>query len=149
MWNEITRTMAQYDTAVLTFVDAAGFPLSVRCVPQMDGTRQVIRVKLPPDVVAQPGPASLMSHYHDNQMWNLRGYNVVGELEKEGEEGWVLRPRRLLPGLDSGGMLAQFKMLVKSRRVVQQYLDKRGLSRPKVDWAGIKKLQAEARKKEL
>lgn len=146
MWNEIVRTMAHYDSAVLTFVDADGFPFSGRCVPQQDEARQVIRVTLPPDVSVQPGPASLMSHAHDEQMWNLRGYNVVGELEREGE-GWVLRPRRLLSGLDTGNMLAQIKMLVKSRRAAQEYLDKRNLPRPKIDWAGIKRLHAEARKK--
>ncbi|MBK9053611.1 MAG: hypothetical protein IPL78_22730 [Chloroflexi bacterium] len=146
MWNEIVRIIAQYDSAVLTVVDAGGFPFSGRCVPQPDEARQVIRVTLPPDAFVQPGPASLMSHAHDDQMWNLRGYNVVGELEREGE-GWVLRPRRLLPGLDTGNMLAQIKMLFKSRRAAQQYLDKRNLPRPKIDWAGIKRLHVEARKK--
>lgn len=87
MWNEIVKAIAKYESSVLSFVDAEGFPLSVRCVPQADGARQVIRVQLPPEVVAQPGPASLMSHHHDAQLWNLHGYSVVGELAREEGEG--------------------------------------------------------------
>lgn len=148
MWNEITRTLAKYESSVLSFVDAQGFPLSVRCAPQPDEARQVIRVTLPPDVTAQPGPASLMSHHHDQQLWNLHGYNVLGTLEREaeGEKGWVLRPRKIISGLDSNP-LRSFNLLRSARRAAQQYLDKRNLPRPQIDWAGIKRLHAEARKK--
>lgn len=148
MWNEIVRTIAKYESAVLTFVDSNGFPLSVRCVPEIDGSRQVIRVTLPPDITAQPGPASLMSHYHNDQLWNLRGYNVVGELER-GEEGsnrWGLWPRKIISGMDSNP-LGSLRLIRNARRAAQRYLDKRNLPRPTIDWAGIKRLHTEARKK--
>jgi len=148
MWNEIIRTLAKYESSVLSFVDAEGFPLSVRCAPQADEARQVIRVTLPPGVTVQPGPASLMSHYHDHQLWNLRGYNVFGTLEPEaeGQGGWVLRPRKIISGLDSNP-LRSFRLLSDARRAAQRYLDKRNLPRPQIDWSGIKRLHAEARNK--
>lgn len=148
MWHEITRTIPKYESAVLSFVDENGFPCSVRCVPQPDEIRQVIRITLPPDIIAQPGPASLMSHHHDEQLWNLRGYNVIGELEREEgrEEKWVLRPRKLTPGMDSNP-LGSLRLIRHARRAAQRYLDKRGLPRPQVDWSGIKQLHAAARKK--
>lgn len=147
MWSEITRTLAQYDSAVLIFVDAEGFPLSVRCKPQPDEARQVIRVTLPPGVAVQPGPASLMSHYHDEQLWNLRAFNLLGELEREEEgEGWVMRPRKLIPGMGTG-MLDGLRLMRDARRAAQRYLEKRHLSRPRIDWPAIKRLHAEARKK--
>ncbi|MBP7998718.1 MAG: hypothetical protein KA314_13965 [Chloroflexi bacterium] len=147
MWNEIVKAIAKYESSVLSFVDAEGFPLSVRCVPQADGARQVIRVQLPPEVVAQPGPASLMSHHHDAQLWNLHGYSVVGELAREeGEGGWVLRPQKIIPGMDSNP-LGSLRLIRDARRAAQRYLDKRNLPRPQIDWSGIKRLHAEARNK--
>lgn len=146
MWYEITRTIPRYESAVLSFVDGNGFPFSVRCVPQPDEARQVLRITLPPDVTAQPGPASLMSHHHDEQLWNLRGYNVIGELEGEGGAVWVLRPRKFVPGMDSNP-LGSLSLIREARRAAQRYLDKRGLPRPQVDWSGIKQLHVEARKK--
>jgi hypothetical protein len=47
VWDEIVQLLPDFDTAVLTGLDAEGYPYGVRVRPRADATGQVLRVPLP------------------------------------------------------------------------------------------------------
>ena len=59
MWDELVGLLADFGSAVLTGVDASGYPFSLRCQPEPDGVAQVLRVRVPQYANIQPGPAGL------------------------------------------------------------------------------------------
>jgi hypothetical protein len=146
MWDRIARSLAGFQNAVLTGIDPDGYPISLRCVPQIDPDRQVLHVQIPLGTAVQPGPADLLCHSHNERLWNFRSFVVHGRLEQE-SQGWVFHPRHFIPGNGFGGLMSQLKMLLKARRAARRYLEKRGLPRPKIPWASIQALQAEARRR--
>jgi hypothetical protein len=147
MWADIAKHLATFDTAVLTAHDAAGYPFSVRCRPQVDNSNQLLRLSLAADLPLQPGPAGLLCHFHDEQMWNLRSFVVRGRLEREGE-GWLFRPVQFIPGAGIGGFMGQMRFLRKARQMATAYLQKRGLARPPIPWDEVKALHEQAKKEE-
>ena len=140
MWDDIVKHLGDFPNAVLTVVDEEGYPFSVRCTPETDISNQILRIKLPPYLGIQLGSASLLCHKHDELLWNLKSFLITGTLEWD-DTGWRLVPRRFIPGMGIGNFfLALIQMARKGRRTTQRYLDKRGLSRPKIPWKEIKDL---------
>ncbi|HEY7349913.1 MAG TPA: hypothetical protein VH599_16465 [Ktedonobacterales bacterium] len=137
MWNEIAKYLPQFPSAVLTSVDADGYPLSVRCKPQLDAAAQVVRLRAPADLGIQPGPAALLCHSHDEHLWSLKGFAVRGTLEREGDD-WMLRPAHFLPGTGLGSLLPA---ILGAQRKARRYLKKRSLPRPSVPWDKLKALK--------
>ena len=80
MWDKITKQLSKYESAVLTGRDAQGHPFSVRCMPQVDIHAHVLRVQLPPSVLLQPGPASLLCHRHNALLWDMESFLLRGNL---------------------------------------------------------------------
>jgi hypothetical protein len=79
MWGEIIEHLADFPSAVLTGVDAEGYPFSIRCRPEPDGDTQVMWIRLPANnTPIQPGPASLLYHKHDENLWNQKASLYVG-----------------------------------------------------------------------
>jgi len=144
MWNNIARQLGQYPNAVLTGIDASGYPFSLRCQPRVDEMRQVLLISPHGDEHIQPGPAGLLCHYHNEEMWDLKSFQLLGRLERT-EQGWVFHVERAIPE-SAPGPLAPFQMIAKSGGDAKKYLKKHGLPRPTVDWKGIKALRAEAKK---
>ncbi len=137
MWDDIIKHLESFPNAVLTVVDDAGYPFSVRCTPEPDISNQVLRIKLPSYFSFQLGPASMLCHKHDELLWNPKSFMITGSLERD-DKGWKLVPRRFIPGLGIGNFyLALIKMTRKCRRTTKRYLDKRGLPRPKIPWKEI------------
>jgi hypothetical protein len=93
------------------------------------------------------GPAGLLCHHHDEQLWSLRSFLLKGTLEQTGHD-WVLRPRQLVAGMDTTP-LSNLRLLRNGRRTTRRYLAVRGLPRPTIPWAHYQQLkdqaQAEAR----
>ncbi len=137
MWDDIEKHLGDFPNAVLTVVDDAGYPLSVRCTPEPDNSNHVIRIKLPSYSIITFGSASLLCHKHDELLWNPKSFLITGSLEKD-EIGCKLVPRRFIPGMGIGNFfLALIQMTRNGRRTAKRYLEKRGLSRPKVPWKDI------------
>jgi hypothetical protein len=137
MWDDIMKHLPDFDSAVLTGVDAEGFPFSVRCWPYPDAAAEdVLRVQLPADTPIQPGPASLLCHKHDENLWNLKSFLVRGALSTD-ERGWCFEPLRFIPGAGIGGLPAMARFFIGSRRNARRYLKKRGLARPRIPWDEI------------
>ncbi len=137
MWDEITQGLAQFPDAVLTAVDAEGYPLSIRCQPQVDAATKVLRVPTARGVDLQPGPASLLCHSHDENLWKLRAFLVRGRIERA-DGSLAFHPQKYIPGGGMGGPLGDLRTIVGARRTAKRYLTKRGLARPAIPWDKIK-----------
>jgi len=137
MWDDITKHLKDFESAVVTGVDAEGYPFSVRCWPYPDAAgAEVLRVQLPAGTPIQPGPASLLCHEHDENLWNLKSFLVRGVLSRD-EKGWLFEPLRFIPGAGIGGLPAMARFFIGSRRNARRYLKKRGLARPSIPWDEI------------
>jgi hypothetical protein len=145
MWDRLVKYLATFSSAVITGMDAEGYPFSVRCTPRIDHAQQVLRIEIPADVPIQRGPAGLLCHSHDEWLWSLKSFLVRGALEQVGNE-WTFHPRQLIPGGGVAGPLGDMRALLHARRIARRYLEKRGLPRPAIPWGAIKALREECRK---
>ncbi|ONI75367.1 hypothetical protein ALI144C_40840 [Actinosynnema sp. ALI-1.44] len=112
-----------FETAVLGGRTATGEPVLVRVRPEPTGTGY----RVTPDVPVEPGPASLLVHSHDELIDNLRLALVRGRLT-----GDSFVPSRVVNPIGSN-----WAVLRQGRRNTRDYLRRRGLARPKVDWAAF------------
>jgi hypothetical protein len=142
MWPEIVRRLPRFPSAVLTGLDGAGVPVSVRCQPTLHDHAQVLRVLVPDELGLAPGPAGLLCHRHDEQLWGLNSFLLRGTLERTGH-GWVFRPRQLVPGMDTTPV-SNLRLLRNGRRTAKRYLAARALRRPTMPWDHYKQLREQA-----
>jgi hypothetical protein len=144
MWDDLMRHLRKYPTAVLTVMDVDGYPFSIRCVPETDEARQVLRVGLPGYVHPQAGPAGLLCHFHDDLLWKQTNFIARGTLEPDGHN-WIFTPVRLIEGAGAGMSLT--RQLRNGRRSAKRYLERRELSRPRVPWAHLSAIYKRAQEK--
>ena len=142
MWDNIVKQLSNFPNAVLTGIDTGGYPFSLRCTPHVDEIRKVLLITHSGDEHIQPGPAGLLCHSHNEKMWSLKSFQILGSLELA-EQGWIFHVERSIPD-SSQGLIDRIKGLNKPFADAKKYLEKRGLPRPKVDWDGIKSLRKEA-----
>jgi hypothetical protein len=140
MWDEIVKNLADHSSAVLSGVDGNGYPFSIRCRPVPDQTWQALRMEDPAPHPIRPGPASLLCHAHDDDLWNLRTFNVRGRLEQDGD-GWLFHAERVI----SGGASDSLSGLWQARGRAGRYLKKRGLARPAIPWDDYKAIWKEVK----
>jgi hypothetical protein len=144
MWPKTTSQLAKYPTVVLTGLDADGYPFSLRCVPQPDAAREVLHLLLPEYATLQPGPASLLCHYHDDALWNQTNFVLRGTLTHEANE-WSFKPTQFIEGAGAG--MSMFRQIREGRGAAQRYLSKRNLSRLKIPWDQLKAIYDQAQRK--
>jgi len=144
MWDEIKKYLAMFPNAVLTGIDADGYPFSVRCLPMQDEAKQGLRIAGVADGRLQPGPAGILCHSHDEKLWDLKSFQIHGKLERA-TDGWVFTPERFIAGQGLQGMAGQLQGLSKARADAGRYLEKRGLARPQVQWGVFQALQREVK----
>jgi hypothetical protein len=144
MWDEIVRQTRHYSSAILTGLDGGGHPFSLRVQPRLDSAAEVVHLTLPPGVEIQPGPASLLYHSLNEQLWNLRSVLLRGRLEADNGQ-WCFRPVRLVPGMDATNPLAMWRFMMQARRAAKRFLAARGLARPVIPWATINRVKARAK----
>ena len=137
MWAEITRHLYESESAVLSGLDEEGYPFSVRCRPYPDTSgAEVLKIWLPPGTPVRPGPASLLCHSHDENLWNLKSFLVRGALVKDAG-GWSFEPGQFIPGMGIGGLPAMIRFFISARRKASRYLEDRDLARPSIPWDEI------------
>lgn len=144
MWTELVVQLPHYPSAVITMVDQAGYPLSIRCHPQIDDTAQVLRIALDPGIdETWAGPASILCHAHDERLWRMTNMLVRGTLERapNADDTWLFRPLRVIRG-QSRSPIYFVRTLVASRRAAQRYLALHGVSRPPIPWQRIHEARA-------
>jgi hypothetical protein len=117
MWPEIAARLPRFSSAVLTGLDSGGDPVSVRCHPTLDHQAQVLRVAVPDGLEMVTGPAGLLCHHHDEQLWGLKSFLLRGTLDQT-SHGWAFRPRQLVPGMDTTP-LRSLRLLRDCRRTAK------------------------------
>jgi hypothetical protein len=143
MWPEVVKRLPRFASAVLTGLDASGDPVSLRCQPTLDHQAQVLRLMVPDGLGMVPGPAGLLCHRHDEQLWRLKSFLLRGGLERT-SHGWVFRPRQLVRGMDTTPV-SNLRVLRNGRRTAKRYLAARGLPRPTIPWEHYTELKDQAR----
>jgi hypothetical protein len=87
VWAEAAKWLGKFDEAVLTVLDADGYPVSVRVgALTYDAATGKLPAALPDVLRAVEGPANLLCRYHDEKMWKLKAIQVRGRLEKRNGE---------------------------------------------------------------
>jgi hypothetical protein len=143
MWPEIEQYLPLFESAVLSASDGEGYPYSVRCRPEQDRPEGILRIDLAGGTNVQAGPASLLYHSHDEELWNQKIFLLRGRLE-ETSEGHVFRPEKFIPSIGIGGPLGTVRMVLGVRKATAAYLSKRNLERPRIPWAEIADLKEES-----
>ena len=143
MWTEIEKYHPLFESAVLNASDGEGYPYSVRCRPQLVRPAGILRIDFAGGTDVQAGPASLLYHSHDQELWNQKIFLLRGRLE-EGGDGHVFRPEKFVPSIGTGGPLGTMRMVLGVRKATAAYLNKRNLERPRIPWAEIADLKKES-----
>ena len=143
MWDEIEKYLPRFEGAVLNARDGEGYPYSVRCRPEQDRPAGILRVDLAEKTNVRPGPASLLFHSHDEELWNQKIFLLRGTLEETGD-GHVFRPEKFVPSIGTGGPIGMVRMWLGVRKASAAYLKRRGLPRPRIPWDELEALKAES-----
>jgi len=142
MWTEIEKYLPEFESAVLNARDAEGYPYSIRCHTEQNRLAGIIGIDLPEETSLQPGPASLLCHSHDEEVWNQKIFLLRGSLE-ETHDGHVFRPEKFVPSIGTGGPIGMVRMVLGVRKASAAYLKKRGLARPRIPWGEIEAVKEE------
>jgi general stress protein 26 len=134
---DAAMAVRRYPSAVLTTVDADGFPRSQRVRPATSRSGAFV---LPRSLDVEEGPASLLCHHHDERTWRLRSVVVVGDVRRRVRGAPVFDVRRVVPGASSANPLALLAATRHARRSAAGYLAHRGLDRPTVPWEAYERL---------
>ncbi|MFZ1177472.1 MAG: hypothetical protein WAO15_14610 [Mycobacterium sp.] len=140
MWSEAAKEFANFTEAVLTALDPAGYPVSVRqMAPRYDAATGEFSVVWPPELPVAEGPATVLCHYHDKNLWKIRQIQIKGRLERRADQ-WVFtstdfrRPPR-------SQLTLFWRMSRDMRRAGRRYLDRRGLEMPAVNFEALRALR--------
>jgi hypothetical protein len=133
------RRFATFPSAVLASRTEDGGPTLRRIRVTGPGADGGLALAVPDDADLRPGPAGLLSHSHDDKLWNLRSVGVVGELRSAGG-GWALRPERIIGGVKATP-ISVARQLAGLRRTARGYLEKRSLPRPEIAWDSIREVK--------
>lgn len=153
MWNKrLAALTCEYSTAVLSIVDADGYPVSVRCLARLDPARQVFTFPTPPaQAMSWRGKACLLFHQFNERLEGLRQLVILGELVCE-EGVFTLQVSKFvtangrqntdrMPHASSPIHMLQFFLL--GRRKARAYLARRGTPWPPVPYEEIERSMAE------
>jgi hypothetical protein len=147
MWDKRLAALAtSYRTGVLSWVEASGYPVSVRCSPILDEAREcVVFPDLPPAAREWRGLACLLFHVHDERLEGLRQMVLKGELVSE-DGTLVLKVTAFVTangraGTDemphAGAPVHMFQFYRLGRSKAKAYLAKRGEPWPPIPYAEI------------
>lgn len=139
MLAKLAAAIRKYPEGVLTGVGAQGYPFSVRQTAlAYDAAASTLPVVIPAALDAVAGPANLLCHFHDDDMWNMHMISVRGRIERRGE-AWIFIATDFTPP----SVIDQFRRMARSANT---YLEKRNLPRPQVNFAAIDALWQRAKK---
>jgi hypothetical protein len=143
MRSGLERDLATYETAVVTWIDTAGYPFSARCRTEPDRAAGAIVLDLPAAVPVRPSAAGLLCHSHDEKLWHLRSFILKGTLDDR-DGTWLFVPHRRTDGAGYGGLRGYVRFVRRGRRTAAAYLRARGLPPPRIDWTRMRALKRRA-----
>lgn len=136
MWDKLLKLIPAYSPVVFNAIDESGYPFSMRCRPVLDEKEKVLRIPASDYLKLQAGAASLLCHYHDEQLWNLTSFVVRGHIEI-GTNEYIFHPTQFIDGAGTT-FKHQIRVIQEGRSAAKKYLEKRGLPRPKIPWDEVK-----------
>lgn len=140
MWAEAAKWIATFQEGVITALDADGYPVSVRQTQlAYDAQSGTMPVVLPAALGAVAGPANLLCHVHDDDLWSFRAIQVSGRLESHAG-GLRFVSTKFEPPVPP------LRQLMRMSRSMKAYLARRNLPVPRVDFASVKRMQANAQR---
>ncbi|MGS0686120.1 pyridoxamine 5'-phosphate oxidase family protein [Nakamurella sp. GG22] len=142
-YGQAARRLPEFRSAVLAGFDQNGHPTMTRVRPVVDPRNRSLLITVPEGFSVCAGKASLLCHSHDEELASLHGFVVAGELTGEGDS-WTVHPSRYIPAADPKGPLSMVKTIRALRGTARRYLDRRGLTRPRIAWEDIETVKAEA-----
>jgi len=140
MWDEVQRGVARFPDAVLTGLDGSGRPTSIRSRPRPDPVNRQLRFLRTPSVELTDGPASVLCHSHDRNLWRLRSFLARGTLTTDAND-WVFTPSAYTAGTGMNGPIGDLRGFVAARRRAGNYLEGRGPTRPTIPWHRFRSLR--------
>ncbi|MFN8529323.1 MAG: hypothetical protein U0670_11985 [Anaerolineae bacterium] len=143
MWDKFRPLLPEFPTAILNALDVDGQPFSVRCIPLADEPANAFHLS-PLPVGLQSGPASLLFHKQGAHINQLKSFLLRGTLSLD-DHSWTFTPSAFVPGVGVGSLLDQIRFLREGKRAARQYLAKRGIAYPKIDWKAIEDAEANAK----
>ncbi|GBG37446.1 hypothetical protein [Mycobacterium montefiorense] len=143
MWQLASESLSAFPEVVITTVGIGGHPVSVRQrSPRYDAETGEMPVLMPASVAPAAGPANVLAHSHDEDLWNLRIVRIKGRLESR-DGGWIFVSTAFTPPSPEG-FKSRWLMAKAMRRSSSRYLAARGLAHPKVNWTILKRMQRQA-----
>jgi hypothetical protein len=143
MWQRAAESLSHFPELVVTALSIDGYPVSVRQrSPRYDAQTGEMPVLIPASVTPAAGPANVLAHYHDEDLWNLRFVRIKGRLDRRGAT-WIFRSTAFTPPAQ-GRFTSTWQMAKAMRRSSRRYLAARGMARPEVNWTVIKHMQRQA-----
>ncbi|BBZ52294.1 hypothetical protein H7H82_04270 [Mycobacterium heidelbergense] len=143
MWSDAAKGLAKFDEAMVTALDPAGYPVSIRqMTPCYDEATGEFTVVWPRGLSVSAGPAIVLCHSHDEKLWNIKQIQIKGRLERRADR-WVF----ITTGFHRppASQLGVFWRLARDmRRAGRRYLDQRGLEAPTVNWKALQVLRDRA-----
>ncbi|MEV6774497.1 hypothetical protein AB0N05_38250 [Nocardia sp. NPDC051030] len=130
------------DGVVLTAADLTGYPVSMRCRLRLDDDELV--ADRPKWFEAADGPASLLTHSHDEAGEGLRSVLSRGVIESR--DGAVFFTPVTLVN-NTGSPLQMIGLARQGHRAATAYLRRRNMKRPDIPWDTIKATRASLRKR--
>lgn len=143
LYDDIAALLDAYQTAVLSVVGQDGYPLSLRCKPLVNSAGY-LEIRLPTNLPLCDGEASLLCHFHNDVLFDLRSVSIEGRLTQAGDV-WHFHAAKVTQGLGRGKFREIVQdVILKPRRSAKAYLQKAGLPRPRVPWDRLKALAKES-----
>lgn len=131
-FGRLARATERFPVPRLTVLQPSGYPASVLCPAEVLAGEGVLRLRVPSWLSPRPGPASLMSHRHDEELWHLAGYLSRGTLRPDGG-GWLFQPASFA-SFGGSGPAGQLALIRDTRRAARAYLQRRGTPPPPIPW---------------
>jgi hypothetical protein len=134
MWNELlVKAALTYPTAILTAIEPAGYPVSVRCKPVFDEANQQVRIPRSAFIPEPSTKASLLFHRHREGLLDQCQLMIKGKLI-DGDGELLLQNLEFITGTGSqttdkipyaNAPIELFRFWRLGRRSANAYLAKR------------------------
>jgi hypothetical protein len=147
MWNkQLAALVRAYSSGVLTLVEPSGYPLSLRCMVEVDDAREVIRIPQPPALAqGYEGLACLLFHRHNEHLENQYEMLIKGSVSGA-DGGLIFRPSDFLTGTGSpktdrmphaADPIQMIQFMRLGRRKAKEYMAKRQAPWPPIQFEGL------------
>jgi hypothetical protein len=141
----VADRLPAFTSAVLCGFDDRGVPCMIRTRPAADPASRTLRVTLPPEFSIAPGQGGILCHSHDEKLGKLRSFAATGAISTAGGT-CVLTPERYIAGAVPLGPTGMIRAITDMRRASRRYLERRGLTRPRVAWDDLTALKADIKR---